>query len=144
MQKKLTKLQSFNAVAKLLQIYFDRKPSSDLAIVLTNMSFLKNKHMIDSIMWEIWLKSLSQVIKIQTYKKVTIEQAFIAMGLYLEDFLGTEDIENDMIFLQYNIRNFSKNKLVDPVLFKEWQECVREVLAVKDSRAYFYISPKKQ
>lgn len=63
MQKKLTKLQSFNAVAKLLQIYFDRKPSSDLSTVLSNMSFLINKRMIDPIMWQIWLKFLSHVVQ---------------------------------------------------------------------------------
>lgn len=143
MQKKLTKLQSFNAVGRLLQRYFDRKPSEDLANILSNMSFLKNKHMIDSIMWEIWLKSLSQVIKIQTYKKVTIEQAFLAMGLYLQGFLGTHNVDEDIAFLQYNIRNYSKNKLVDSVLWSEWKKSVDEVLSVKDSRAYFYISHKK-
>lgn len=81
----------------------------------------------------------------KNYKKVTGKQAFnkVAMGLYLEDFLGTDDIENDIIFLQYNIRNFSKNKPVDPLLLKEWQECIHEILTVKDSRAYFNISHKK-
>ena len=41
MQKKLSKLQAFNAVAKLLQMYFDEKPSGDLVMMLSGMSFLK-------------------------------------------------------------------------------------------------------
>ena len=145
MQKKLTKLQAFNAVGRLLQMYFDHKPSGDLATILSNMSFLNNNEMIDNIMWDIWINSLDRIFRhknLRNYKKITLREAFLAMGVYLEDFFGFDDLDEDIIFLEQQIRIFREKKTIDPVLWKRWLQCVDEVLSVKDSRAYFYLLPK--
>ncbi len=145
MQKKLTKLQAFNTVGKLLQIYFDIKPSGDLATILGSMSFLRNKKTVDDGMWEIWNESLDKLLKyknLRNYNYLTILQSFLAMGLYLEGFLGTEELDEAVEFIQQNIRLARDRKLVDPTLWKNWLQCVDEVLAVKDSREYFYLLPK--
>jgi hypothetical protein len=43
MQKKLTELQGYNAMAKLFQIYYDLDPSGDIGDILSSMAFLKDK-----------------------------------------------------------------------------------------------------
>ena len=146
MQKKLTKLQAFNAVGRLLQMYFDQTPCGDLATILGSMSFLQDKKTVDRAMWNIWIRSLNQTLKhknLRNYNYLTILQSFLAMGLYLEGFLGKEELDKPVEFLEHNVRNARNEKLVDPTLWKNWLQCVDEVLAVKDSRAYFYLLPKK-
>jgi hypothetical protein len=145
MQKKLTELQAFNAVGRLLQMYFDKKPSGDLATILASMSFLQDKKTVDRGMWNIWIRSLDKVLKyknLHDYNHLTILQSFFAMGLYLEDFLGTEDLDEYVEFLECNVRNARDKKPVDPILWQNWLQCVDEVLAVEDSREYFYLLPK--
>ncbi len=145
MKQKLTELQAFNAVGRLLQMYFDDKPSGDLATILGSMSFLRNKTTVDDAMWEIWHESLDELLKyknLRDYNHLTILQSFLAIGLYLEGFLGTEDLDIDVEFLEYNVRQACMKQPVDPVLWKNWLQCIDEVLSVEDSRAYFYLLSK--
>jgi hypothetical protein len=145
MKKKLTKLQAFNAVGRLFQMYFDDKPSRDLATMLGSMSFLRNKKTVDDGMWEIWTESLDKYLrhkKLRDYNHLSILQSFLVMGIYLEGFLGTEDLDKNAEFLQQNIRNAREKKKVDQILWKRWLQCVDEVLSVQDSREYFYLLPK--
>jgi len=145
MQKKLTELQAFNAVGRLLQIFFNKKRSGDLATVLGSMSFLQDKTTVDQLIWEIWKQSLDQILefkKMRDYNHLTILQAFLAMGLYLEGFLGTTELDDAIVYLQQNIQLARDKKRIDPILWQNWLQCVDEVLAVKDSRMYFQLRPK--
>ena len=143
--KKITKLQAFNAVGRLLQMYFDDKPSGSLATILGGMGFLDNKEVVDDGMWEIWNKSLNKILQhknLRNYDHLSVLQAFLVMGSFLEGFFGTNDLDDDIDFLECNARKAFNKEVVDQALWKKWLQCVDEVLSVKDSRAYFYLLPK--
>lgn len=142
---KLTKLQAYNAMVKLFQIYYDLDPSGDLGIIIGCMSFLQDKKTVDTARWEIWgecLDSMLQHKNLRNYNHLTAWQAFLVVGLYLEEYFGTVDLARDIEFLEANIRLAADHKIIDTTLWKNWLQCVDEVLAVKDSRTYFRLLPK--
>ena len=137
--KKLTSLQAFNAVGRLLQIYFDKKPSSDLATILGSMSFLRNKKTADDAMWEIWTECLDKIFitkRLRNYNHLTVLQAFLGMGEFLEEYFGTTDVEPIINFLEQNAKLATEHKKIDVTLWRNWLQCVDEVFSVKDSRMY--------
>jgi len=80
--------------------------------------------------------------KLRDYNHLTLLQAFVAMGLYLEEYFGTTNLAKDIEFFVYNTQLARDEKRVDPILWQNWLKCVDEVLAVKDSRMYFHLLPK--
>ncbi len=145
MQKKLTKLQAYNAMVKLFITYYYLDPTGDIGVVIGCMSFLQDKKTVDSAMWEIWGECLDLILKhknLRNYNHLTRLQAFLAIGLFLEGYFGTTNLLKDIEFLEQNIRFARDRKSVDSTLWKNWLQCVDEVLAVKDSREYFYLLPK--
>ncbi len=138
--KKLTQLQGFNVMTKLFQKYYDLDPSGDIGGILGSMAFLKNKKPIDRAMLKDWTGSLDSILKhknLRDYNHLTPLQAFLAAGDFLEGFYGTTDISWEIKFIQENVRLARDKKTVDPTLWKNWLQCVDEVLAVEDSRMYF-------
>lgn len=145
MKKKLTKLQAYNAMIKFLKIYYYLDPSGDIGVIIGVMSFLRDKTTVDSAMWEVWGESLDMLLKhknLKNYNHLTILQSFLAMGLFLKDYFSTTDLAQDIKFLEYNIDLACNGKSVDQILWKNWLQCVDEVLAVKDSREYFKLSKR--
>lgn len=143
--KKLTKLQAYNAMVKLFIIYYYLDPSGDIGCVIGCMSFLKDKTTVDDAMWEVWGESLDIILKhknLRNYNHLTPLQAFLAMGVFLEDYFGTTNLLQDIAFLESNVRLARDKKFVDPTLWKNWLQCVDEVLSVKDSRTYFRLQQK--
>ena len=143
--KKINELQAFNAMAKLFQIYYDLDPSGDIGGILGSMAFLKNKKPIDKAMLKDWKECLDLFLKhknLRNYNYITCLQAFLAMGEFLEGFFGTKNISWEIKLIQDSVRLARDHKKVDPVLWKNWLQCVDEVLAVKDSRDYFQLLPK--
>ena len=145
MQKKLTELQAYNAMVKLFIKYYDLDPSGDIGMVIGCMSFLKNKKTVDRAMWEIWIECLDKILKhknLRNYNHITPLQAFLAVGYFLEEYFGTADLMQDIDFLEKNVRLATNKQRIDLILWKNWLQCVDEVLSVKDSREYFYLLPK--
>ena len=145
MSKKLTKLQAYNAVTKLFQMYYDLDPSGDIGGILGSMAFLPDKTTADDAMLEIWTECLDEILKhknLRNYNYITISQAFLAGGILLEGFYGTNDNSSEIKFLQENTKLLANKKTVDSILWKRWLKCVDEVLAVEDSRMYFHLSSK--
>ncbi len=145
MKQKLTELQAFNAMTKLFQIYYDLDPSGDIGGILGSMAFLQNKKPMDRAMLKDWTECLNDVLKnknLRNYNHLTPLQALLAAGLFLEGFYGTTDISWEIKYIEDNVKLIAKKELIDQTLWKNWLECVAEVLAVKDSREYFYLLPK--
>ncbi len=145
MQKKITKLQAYNAMTKLLQIYFDNQPSSDLAMLLSGMSFLQNHKTVDLAMWEIWGECLERILhekNLRNFNYLTFLEAFIVMGNFLEHILQYPEDER-IKKIEDNAILARDNNKIDTVLWQNWLRCVDEVLTVKDSREYFYLLPKQ-
>jgi hypothetical protein len=146
MEKKLTKLQAYNATVKLFRIYYRLTDSDDLGGILGGMSFLQNNKTADSAMWEIWGECLEKIFphkKIQNFKFLTRLEAFIAMGYFLEEYYGKVDVENITIFLENNAQLALDKKCIDKVLWQNWLSCVHEVLLANNSKYYLKILPKQ-
>lgn len=145
MQKKLTKLQAYNAFVKLLKIYYYLDSSGDIGMIIGCMSFLRDKKTVDNAMWEFWEESLCKSLKsknLRDYNHLTVLQAFIACGFFLEEYFGRNNLAKDIDFLQCNMELASHKKLIDHVLWENWLRCVNEVLSMNDSREYFYLNSK--
>ena len=139
MKKKLTKLQAYNAMSKLLIMYYDLDPTGDIGIIGGSMSFLEDKKTVDDTMWINWTKSLDLMFKhknLRNYNHLTALQAFLAMGIFLENYFGKNDLAKDIEFLEKNIKIAAEHKKVNLLLWKNWLKCVDVVLSVKDSREY--------
>ena len=141
MNKNLTPLQAFNAMAKLFQIYYDLDPSGDIGGILGSMAFLPDQQPIDRAMLQDWQECLDES-KENTQNNITTWQAFVAMGIFLENFFGTKNISWEIQFLQDNARQAHSKQNVDPVLWQYWLQSINEVLSVEDSRDYFQLLPK--
>ncbi len=138
--KKLTQLQAYNAMVKLFQIYYDLDPSGDLGSIIGCMTFLQDKRTVDDARWEVWGECLDIMFKhknLRNYNHLTLLQSFFAIGLYLEEYFGETDISWEVKLIQDNVHNARNKKLVDSTLWKNWLQCVDEVLAAEDSRTYF-------
>jgi hypothetical protein len=132
-------------MSKLLIIYYDLDPTGDIGIIGGSMSFLEDKTTVDDRMWVDWIKSLEFMLKhknLKNYNHLTVLQAFLAMGIFLENYFGVSDLAKDIEFLVKNIKFAAEHKKVDQILWKNWLQCVDEVLSVQDSREYFYLLPK--
>lgn len=146
MQKKMTQLQAYNAMAKLFQIYYELDSSGDLCEILGVMSFLQDKKTVDMYMFEDWIKCLDSIFvdkNLHNYNHITILQAFFAIGLFLKNFFRTDHLAFDIKFLEQNTNLAKNNGLIDPILWKNWLQCVDKVLSMKDSRMYFGSSKNK-
>lgn len=142
MQKKLTELQAFNAMAKLFKIYSKLDPSGDIGGILGSMSFLRDKKPVDRAMLRDWNRCIRIFLghkNLRNYNYLTPLQAFWAIGPFLEFFFGTTDVTPEIKFLQENMRLAQDKKIIDLVLWQNWLQCVDEVLLVKDSRYYLNI-----
>jgi len=138
-QKKLTKLQAYNAMSKLLIIYYDLDSTGDIGIIGGSMSFLEDKRTADDAMWINWIESLELMLKhkkLRNYNHLTSLQAFLAMGIFLENYFGMNNLAKDIEFLEKNIKLAAEHKKIDPLLWMNWLKCVDIVLSVKDSREY--------
>lgn len=145
MQKKLTKLQAYNAMSKLFKIYYKETKSDDLGSLLGSMSFISDKKTADIAMLEIWTESLDKIFnkkKLRHYNHLTILEAFLGMGQFLEEYCGKVDLELIIDFLEKNIQLAAQHKKVDPILWQYWLKCVDEVLSTQDSRYYLKIIAK--
>jgi len=118
-KKTLTKLQAYNTMSKLLIIYYDLYPADDIGIIGGSMSFLENKRTVDDAMWINWIKSLDLTVKhkkLRNYNHLTLLQSFLAMGIFLENYFGVNNLAKDIKFLKENIKLAAEHKKVDPLL----------------------------
>ena len=144
---KLTSLQAFNAVFKLFEIYYNEKGSGSIRTSLGmrgfdqqsgNISIMLGTMNLDEGMWEIWIESINAILNeevVKNHDHFTPLQVFKAIPLYLEGFYGT-DFFDDIISLVLDLRLIIKDRSTDSILWKQWMQCVNDILSVEDSRYY--------
>lgn len=77
MKNKLTKVQAFNAVSMLFDIYYIETLSDDLGGILGSMSFLQDGGTADPAMWEVWVEFLDKILNEKKFKII------ITLSLYM-------------------------------------------------------------
>lgn len=138
MQKKLTKLQAFNAISKLFQIYYKQTSSDDYGTLLGAMSFIYTYRTADPAMLEIWTEALNKTFsfkRLRSYNYLSSLQVLKALPFFLEEFFGKNSFD-DINFIIKEIELILNKKVRNSIFWKNWSQCVDEVLSVKDSRDY--------
>ncbi len=147
MMQEMTRLQAFNAMFKLFEIYYKEKGSGTVRGSLShstldphsgNISIMLGMMNFDESLWEIWIESIDKTIDkkdLKNHDLLTPLQSFKAIPLYLEGFYGT-DLFEDIISFVFDLRFVVKNTSLDSILWKQWMQCVNEVLSVDDSCYY--------
>jgi hypothetical protein len=153
MPQELTLPQAFNAVFKLFEIYYNEKGSGSIRTSLGmrgfdpqsgNISIMLGTMNFDEGMWEIWIESINIILNeegVKNHDDFTPLQVFKAIPLYLEGFYGT-DLFDDIMSLVFDLRLVIKDRSTDSILWKQWMQCVNDVLSVEDSRDHFKILEK--
>ncbi len=142
MEMKLNRLQAFNAMAMLFDIYYLETLSNDLGGILGSMSFSSDHSTADSAMWEVWNENLNKILdekNIKNQNQIKPLHAFLAIKLFLEYFFETEYSSKEILFFINNINLAYDQKEIDPFLLKNWSKCIHNVLLIKDSRDYLNI-----
>lgn len=138
MLPQLTPLQGFNAAFQLFEMYYEETGSENITTMLSSMVFSADQRVFDAGMWEIWIESVHKILDdegIQDREHLTALQALQAIPLYLEAFYGT-DYFKDIIILVTRIRKIEQDSSIHNALWKQWMQCVNNVLSVEDSRYY--------
>ncbi len=143
MKKILTQTQAFNAMSKLFNIYYKQTHSDDLGSILGSMSFVSEKRTADPAMWEIWVESLEKKDLIQ-HDFLTVLEAFLVVGCFLEEYFGTTDLDYPIDFLELNINNAANKNDVNAILWTNWLNCIHDVLSVEDARDYLKLWQNKE
>lgn len=125
METKLTKLQSYNAMIKLLDIYYEQTQSDDLGSLLSAMHFLIDGSTADSALWEDWLDSIQAVTTKE--ENLTKLQAYKAMIKFLEIYYSFTKSEDTKSLLN-KMELIPTENSADPVLWANWVECIDATL----------------
>ncbi len=139
MDKKLTMLQAFNAMATLFDIYYFETNSDDLGGLLGSMSFLSDNTTADPALWDVWIESIDSVLAVQKIKhenEIDLLHAFLAIKPFLEYFFNKEYYSQEIVFFIENINNLREHKAIDNRLWNNWLMSVDEVLSIENSRNY--------
>ena len=144
MLQQLTPLQVFNAMHKFFIIYYNETGSgiiigtygtTDYDTKTGNISIMLGTMGFDEGMWEIWIESLDKVLlseDIKNHDCLTPLQAFKAIPLYLEGFYRVNSFEDIMAFVS-DLKLVINNESTDAKLWKQWIQCVNEVISAGDS-----------
>lgn len=126
MEKKLTKLQAYNAMIKFLEIYFVQSNSGDLGSLLGGMDFLVDGSTADSAAWEDWIDSVNAILK-KNNEWLTQLQAFNAMREFLKIY-HDQTHSNDVGSILSDSAILPNGNTVNPVAWTNWMKCIDAVL----------------
>lgn len=129
MEKKLTKLQAFNAMVKFLEIYFEQTHSDDAGSLLGDTQLLPGGGTWDPAAWRDWTRSvdtfLNETSKIHQ-EKLTMTQAFNAMRNFFEGYCKRTN-SDDFRTLLSGMDFLSDGGTVEPAAWKNWTKCVNDI-----------------
>jgi len=143
MEEKLTKLQSFNAMRKFLEIYYKQTSSDDFGTLLSDTQFLSDCGTADPAAWYDWINSVNSVIT--TEEKLTKQQAYNATIKFLEVFY--ERTKSDAVRVLLNEMDFlADGRLAHPAVLNYWNKCVEATLKEpEDHKEYLtFVSTDKK
>lgn len=145
MQKKLTKLQAYNAMLILLDKYYWENKSDNLSDFITYAYFWFDGKTADPAAWPEWqaaLKMTAQQDKtLQNLNRLTFMQACKAMINFFKFYCSFYiEIPSDMIEVLKILEALPNNKNNNQ-MWSEWINAINQVTAKKDPR--FYIQATK-
>lgn len=147
MQKKLTKLQSYNAMLIFLDTYYWKNRSDNLCDFITYAYFWLDGKPADPAAWPEWKDALNltayQDKKLRNKNSLTQLQALQTMINFFQHYcdLYTE-IPSDMIIVLNILKDLKENRN-HSVMWQEWVHAMDEVILKKDPRFYMQVTSTK-
>lgn len=140
MQKKLTKLQAYNALLIFLNVYYWQIKSDNLSDFITYAFFWFDKKTADPAAWQEWKDALSLTARqdnsLRNINRLTESQALQAVINFFKNYcdLYTET-PLDMIKVLNTLKDLQQNKSKS-AMWKEWANAINEILCKEDPRFY--------
>jgi len=140
-ERKLTKLQAFNAMVKFLEGYYKKTSSDFMGGVLGCISFTVDGSIVDAAFWEDWGIAIKKVLHEQNSQKrideilgisVTESQAFKAMVQLFRNYFEPDPDDPDAImFFDYLHLLPDGNGSGCLTIKEQWKRCVDSALKEK-------------
>jgi hypothetical protein len=127
MNEQLSHLQAYNTMSLFLEDYYTKAfsdDSNDIGCMLSEMQFLEDGGTADPAAWYSWDLCINKISK---ENKLTIEQAFNAMILFLNKYY--EETSSDDIKA---ILDDISDKAANPIAWHRWLDYVDKVLKKKE------------
>jgi len=141
MEKRLTKLQAFNAMVKFLDEYYEKTASDFMGGVLGCLSFTVDGSIVDAAFWEDWSIVIKKILREQNNKKrlnetlgisLTEPQAFKAMvQLFRNYFEPDPDDPAAITFFNYLHLSPGGNSSGSSTIKEQWKQCIDNALKEK-------------
>ena len=146
MQRKLTKLQAYNAIVTFIDRYYLKNKSDNLSDFITYAFFWFDGKTADPAAWPEWQDVLKATAKqdktVRDLNRLTRLQALDAMINFFKFYCSLYGkIPFDMIAVLKMLEDLQNNKNKD-AMWLEWMSSIDEVIAKKDPR--FYIQAKSE
>jgi len=118
MQKKLTKLQAYNAMLKFLENLYEKEKSDYLGDVLSNSKFWSDGITADRGSWQDWQKAIRitalQDKRLRNKNKFTELQACHAMFNYVHNYVSFYELKPKyLINLLKTLQSLLKKKYIN-------------------------------
>jgi|GEM_PF-450651 len=135
MEHTLSVLQTYNVMVRFINYYYQRISSNGIAVMLSNMAFLKDGSTADPAIWQDWMQSVKKIE--HEGELLTSMQAVNAMKIFLKCYHEFPYFSDDIGALLNYIREMQNN--VNHIGWKHWEEFISQVLSEEDSRKYVVI-----
>ncbi len=147
MERRLTKLQAFNAMVKFLEGYYKETASDFMGGLVDSLYFLSDGGTADPAFWIEWDDAIKKVLHEQNSEKqideilgisVTKSQAFETMVQFFKDYYERGPEPGVMIFFDY-LHLLSDGNSASSTIRKKWKEYVDDVLKEKPGTRKYLI-----
>ena len=144
MNKKLTKLQIYNAIITFLDKYYWQNKSDNLSDFITYAFFWFDGRTADPAAWLEWLDTLKltaqQDKSLRNVNRLTRQQALHAMVIFFKYYCSLYgSIPLDMATVLKILETLESTKNQHP-MWQEWMNSIDEVIVEKDPRFYIQVA----
>jgi len=119
---KITQLQAYNSMYKLLEDYYKKTKNEDIMSLLPGMVFLADGGTADPAVWEDWLKA------IENKKTLTKKEVFVAMIYFFEEYYSVGPYPYIKLIIDALYAAKDCNDVTVP-LVKQWNFYLKEALS---------------
>ncbi len=139
MQKKLKKLQAYNAMLTLLEEFYEKEKSDYLGDILSNSEFLSDKIPGDRGSWSDWQKAIRvTALQDKTFRnlnRLTSLQAGYAMFNYIHNYVSFYDPKPNCLTNLLEILKLLLSKK-NKQMWQEWLRIIDKIIKMPDPRYY--------
>ena len=139
MERRLTKLQAFNAMVKFLDEYYKKTTSDFMGGLISSLYFTVDGGTADPAFWSEWDDAIKKVLQKQNSEKyvdevlgisVTKSQAFKTMVQFFKDYYERGPEPGIMIFFDY-LHLLPDDNSGNFIIREKWKTCVDSTLKKK-------------